>query len=259
MARNINELICYADEGNPDLDTVRIAIEWLGDKPEVLEVLEKAYSLQGKPLTIRLAPSGANIVHYDYAVHEIAISPDFQQSIKSNNGKTIVVGLERVLAHEILHSSQQDEGKYEEAQDLLEAIAFKYLIEPSREKFQQRIAAARTETQLMRVFEDFFDSEIAPIISLRLEQMKAEIRQSVPIQRFFLEIEHPAIEFENLVMGKYRGEAPANVDYMDSIGASDREQYVAHEVKQELHNRSVNATIASWGLDKNGNEPSARR
>ena len=78
MVKNIAELICYAEYTGQDLtayNNLRQAVDWLCKKPEVLEVLEKAYLLHGKPLTIRVDSDGEIKAAYHNDFHEVIIDP----------------------------------------------------------------------------------------------------------------------------------------------------------------------------------------
>lgn len=231
MATPISELVHFIGEDTQAVRRAKEAVGWLAKKPAIIEVLEEAKRLHGKPLPISVSPlhlsAGYGVMtatgELEHAVH---YNPALFDGIKLKavDGTHITFSHERFLAHEFKHASQPDALKNgveyaARKQRIGEEIAAEFPVPQSDpEKFMHRFAAAKDDPQqARRVFEDMYDEVIAPRIPIQERAQAAamdRIKKDPKITRYFQQFEEPAIAFENQIM---HGLEPARItDYVDS-------------------------------------------
>ena len=138
------------------------------------------------------------------------------------NGDIIPFSLERTLAHEFQHAAQP--GLLENAQDYLQRrqeLHNEYISEICSvipfEDYRHRVEAIREDPAALReLFGEIYDTHVEKPMKEGFDRLRERISQDEICHKFIAKYETPAIEFENLMMGKYHGEAGRILDYLNS-------------------------------------------
>lgn len=154
--------------------------------------------------------------------------------LHGQNGERIHYSLERFFSHEFKHAAQPN--LLEHAQQYVarrsEIVAEYFPVIPV-EKYLHRFEVVKYDNNALRkVFGDMYDAHIGPNALQMTKDMVRKVAADPVIQDFTAKYETPAIEFENLMMGKYRGEPGRTTDYAKSniyeelVKATDRDGFV---------------------------------
>ncbi len=241
----------YLDGDEPEMiSRVEKAIEWIDSKPEGHAKLEEAVTLHGHHVVIYVS---SKIDQTGFMMHDgmpiVAINPKSidHEILHGENGEAIQMTVERALAHELLHATQPN----------VYAIGSEYFARRTQisaeampdipfDKYQHRFAFINGEADInvgevkaRELLSEIYDAHIGQKSLEFSHDVAARVGADPICQRFISDYEVPAIEFENLMMKKYKGEAGRTKDYAKSV---DIEKVVQATDKDNY----MTASVASW-------------
>lgn len=124
------------------------------------------------------------------------------------------------------------------------------------EQYRNRILAVRKDEQkLKRILGKIYDKHLYEPAKAGLERMLQESAQDPIIQEFTWKYETPAIDFENLMMGKYESEAKRMADYIQS-GSFSEEAWKAD--REGFINNSIASLKAEEATQQSSRVPKRR-
>ncbi len=220
---------------------VKQAWHWLSGKPEVVELARRAYEQTGAPLKI-YARNGTNDPGaYNSLFHSAEIDPVacYQLTTLAENGDVISYTPERVIAHELLHATQGDERNEDYKANLaLRSILMATVPYERYERYEHRIAAAKTPKQLRAIFTKIYDREVLPVTIEAYTRANTDPK----IIQYLATIERPAVDFENHLMGKYCNAPQRANNYLDTLFTDEkREHYIQDKVQKVIDWRNAEA------------------
>lgn len=237
MANALAELVVFIGEEGALLERVKKAVEWVASKPEGQAILEEARALHGKPLTIITDSKIYNIGYGDHlGNHVVYANPNVLDKLQlhGENGEVIQHSLERFFPHEFKHAAQPNVLLH--AQQYLarrQQIMLESMPPLPFEKYAHRIQATiHDDVALRDVLGEIYEEHIGPYVSQGMETITDRAAHDPIVQRFIDKYEIPAIEIENAMMQKYRGEAARVTGYAKSgiyeeyIQSMDRDGFI---------------------------------
>lgn len=237
MLDQLSRLVSLTGEQYELTSRVESALEWLALKPEGIAILEEAYALHKKPLKIFVSQRVNSLGYGDHIGNHIVFANPLindHMNLNGQNGERIRDSLERFLSHELKHATQPDllihAQKYIARR---QEIMGEHLPSVPLKRYQPRITAVKhDDIALRQVFGVMYDAHVGPVANQLMTDMIQKAAND-PIIKDFCDIyETPAIEFENLIMSKYKEEPCRSVDYVKSaiydemIKAMDRGAFV---------------------------------
>ena len=273
MAINFEELVDFVGEEPLLVARVKKAVEWVFSKPEGREMLESAYRLHGEPLKIITDSTIHNLGYADHLGNHVVFANPLVNDVMVLNGQAgekIPNTLERFFSHEFTHAAQPDVFAHGQAMimEKQRIIAESMPQIPIEDYFHRLGAAKNNDAALQQVFGEVYDTHIAPHAQQMNQTMMDNLSQGQAIQKFAKEYETPAIEFENMMMGKYRGEPGRTTDYTKSgdydemLKSMDRKGFIdsamqgfrasvpAQAISEETHAGPISARVRSTQGDK---------
>ena len=216
---------------------VRKAIDWITSKPEGLKILEEAKILYGTSLPILVDPSVHAIGYGDHlGNHLILANPIINDNmfLQDVNGGTLQNSLERFLCHELKHATQFDvlthAQKYTVRYSIFIGESFPNI---PFNKYLRRIEAIKNKDDALReLFGEIYDAHVADKAKQIMEEVLHKLSTDTIAQDFIQKYEVPAIQFENEMMQKYKGEVRRSEDYVNSgvydqlLKATDRGAFI---------------------------------
>ncbi|MEZ5690470.1 MAG: hypothetical protein R3D71_02255 [Rickettsiales bacterium] len=251
----IEELVDFHGEDRKQIDEVKKALEWVASKQEGLQALQNAKKLHGQKLNILV--NEVDITDCGFIVHNgmpiIQVNPKNVLAAKylDDNNTEHNSSLERFLAHEITHATQKNAT--EAAQEYLK-IRSKYS-DPSQinipmKNYQNRLNAVKGNSEsLEKIFSEIYDRHVRPQSEKMIERANKEIKNSDIAMEFITNYEVPAIEFENMMMKKYKNELGRTKDYANSAAFGDEAWEVS---KKSFVNAATQSFIDSSSKQKSG-------
>jgi hypothetical protein len=228
MATALSELVHFVGEESALVLRARKAVEWVASKSEGHAVLEAAKKLHGEPVHVITDPSfvinniGFGAYHGKPAVFVNPVAVETAKII-TETGESIPMSLERFFSHEFEHAAQpnllEKAGEYAQRRNQY----FEGMIpDVTFEQYRHRIEATKGDaTQLEGILGEIYDTHILAQSKAGLQRMVEKSAQDPVIQQFTAQYETPAIEFENLMMRKYKNEAGRTLDYTKSAVFDD--------------------------------------
>ncbi len=223
MASVLSNLVYFVGEETALAARAMKAVEWVASKPEGHAILEEAKRLYGQPVHIVTDPSF--VVHnIGFGIYEgkpaVFINPNAIEVAKfiDEHGKQFPFSLERFFSHEFKHAAQpnllEEVGAYaQRRQQYYEETT----PEVPFEQYRHRIETAKNDVgQLKDILGEIYDTHIFAQAKAGLQRMMEKSAQDSLIQQFTAKYETPAIEFENLMMCKYKNEPSRTTDYVSS-------------------------------------------
>lgn len=211
------------------------------------KLLRDAFALHGKPVTIVATATEQTGYYNMLGEHAVKINPKHIAGItlKSADGASHVMSVERTLAHELVHAGQKEATV--EVENSLEAIKVRAQAKAMSRFSEQEIA--ESQSHLMKALdapdyhtarkhvEEYVDKVALP---MNTETM-ANLHADPEFVRYTQTLEVPAMAVENRV-AIIRGE-PERIDYAhahDIEPASLREMMIDEVSKElELHSKPV--------------------
>ncbi len=237
MVDGLSELVLFVGE-EPELTArVRQAVEWVASKPEGLAILQQAKQLHGKPITIITSSKVSFTGYGDHSNNNVIFANPLVNDhtyLHSQNGEPINNSLERFFAHEFMHATQPDVLNHAKQYIAKRSEVFERCTPAiPYEQYQHRFKAIKDDDDAAKaLFGEIYDKHIG---SKAVETTYAAIRilsEDPFVQAFSAKYEVPAIEFENLMMSKYKGESGRILDYINSgiyeelIKSTDRVSFI---------------------------------
>jgi hypothetical protein len=237
MVTALSELVHFVGEETALVSRVKQAVEWVASKPEGHAILEEARALHGKPLKIITDSTVHNIGYGDHLGNHVVFANPLvsdHMHLHGQNGERIHNGLERFLSHEFQHAAQPN--LLEHAQQYVARraeIVAGCFPEIPMENYMQRINAVKgNNAALKELLGEMYDAHIGPKALQMTENMIRKVGADPIVQEFAAKYEVPAIEFENLMMKKYKGEPWRTTDYVKSgdyeqlVKSTDRDGFI---------------------------------
>lgn len=228
MGSALSELVHFVGKETALVSRVKQAVEWVASKPEGLAILEEARALHGKPLKVITDSTVHNIGYGDHLGNHVVFANPLVSDhmyLHGQGGEQIPNSLERFLSHEFKHAAQPNVLKH--AQQYLarrSQIVEGYFSVIPMENYMHRMDAVKgNNAALKELLGEIYDAHIGPKALQITEDMAHKAGADPIVQEFVAKYEVPAIEFENLMMKKYKGEPGRTTDYVKS---SDYEQLV---------------------------------
>lgn len=260
MKHPLSQLVHFAGEETALVSRVKKSVEWVASKPEGRALLEEARALHRKPLKIITDSRVHNIGYGNHlGEHVIYANPNVTDKLQfhGNNGEVIQGSLERFFPHEFKHATQSN--VIANAQDYLvrkQQIMEESLPPVPYEKYLHRIKTAiHDDKALKRILGEMYDAHVAPHASRGLETALTKSDHDPVIQKFVRKYETPAIETENLIMQKYRGEPARTTNYAKSgvheeyIKSMDRDGFIETALESiRMKIKEQRATVGSQAV-----------
>jgi hypothetical protein len=230
MIKDLSELVTFEGNDAALVADVEAAVKWVASKPEGMKLLEQAKEVHGKHLVICVdghSPMSGYAPNHEITVNPIALATD---GVLAEDGTTIPFTLERFLAHEFTHATQGIT-----AEDVMPYVLRQGKIFENNmpkvpfEQYTQRLElAVRNDEQLKATLAEIYDTHIGPHLDEALETINQTLSDDPIVQAYAEKYEIPAIENENLIMGKYRNESSRMKEYALS-GVWDSSELIERE------------------------------
>lgn len=207
---------------------VREAFEWFASTEEGLHALEDCLALHKAPIQVIAAE---NIIYNGYGDdkgnHVMFINPNLVKSaaIVTDDGRSEIQGMKRLVAHECEHARQPDvlekAKAYAVERGRIWSEAEKEINEAIESEFHKIKGTISNEESLITAAKEVFEIAIKPRIAAFRERFSADIRQSEIVRDFVNSFEVPAIKFENQMAARYNLGAQRTLDYLALAQAND--------------------------------------
>ena len=237
MNSTLSEFVNFVGEETLLVSRVKEAVEWVASKPEGLAILEEARALHKKPLKIITDSTVYNLGYGDYLGNHVVFANPLVNDhmyLHGQNGERIHNGLERFFAHEFKHGAQSNvlinAKLYIERRAEITAESFPII---PYAQYQRQINIAKNDNSaLKKIFGKMYDTHVGPKALQMTKILVVKFGEDPIIQEFVAKYEVPAIEFENLMMQKYKDEPGRTTDYINSaiydelIKSTDRNGFI---------------------------------
>jgi len=267
MVRKLEELVHFTGDDPALVARAREAVEWIYDKPEGWEILEKTYELHGAKLEIVVNPT-IDSTSYEHDDHSVRVNPNLDSAKSYNDveGGNHPCSLERQLAHEFYHAAHPIDPASRRSYSFslvmaaMHAQDAAYIFPLPTKGYEHRIEAAGNDpVKLSEIYGEIFDKYTKQISKAKTKAINRDIYQNGFLGEYYREHESPTIEFENRIMA-YRGEASRNIDYLENPTllnkeydlSRDREASIEAAVAKRIELLAIQVVT---GHDRDGRDP----
>lgn len=264
----LSELVIFMHEDHRQaMAAVKRAVRWLYQKPEGKDLLLRARTLHGQPITViadyRLAQNGFAEVNSRPVILVNPKELDVMPLIATDGSIIPQHSLERLLSHEFTHAAQPNAfAKNQEIAAIKAKLIEECYPAPPFELYKKRLEAAADDEQLSKILREMYDTHMADKVVPTMKEATRRVGANPLVQQFVAEYEVPALEFENFMATKYLGEKPRTLDYLNSGSVEnisieqDRENFVVSALSSIKEARAAK-NAASTPLDPREIRPDA--
>lgn len=223
MTHTLSDLVTFIGQDDEWMARAKHAVEWVASKPEGMALLEEAYQLHGKPLPIIVDCDREDVGYGHDGKHMMVVNPPQIpiQYLWSKDGGIIQNSLERYFSHEFKHATQvgllEAEPEYmahkQPIADEEDAEKKRIISAIPLDQYKHRLQAATNAVMFFKIWDEIYHAHIGDKFAVCHERAIQALEANPVVQHVVDTFEVPAMDSENLIMGKYKGEAERAEDY----------------------------------------------